>query len=197
MKFNKGELLLKALEIIEAFTYDAADFIDAFLSSSKSNYLALRNFKPKYHKTLAETIREQKQEKQQLYELLCRLKKQGLARKVNYKNKNVFKITQKGKEKKMDLQMRLAVQMPYKRYKVERATELVIITFDVLEKEKNKREWLRAVLKNFGFRMLQKSVWIGKVKIPTDFIEDLKKLNLLSSVEIFAVSKTGTIKQYI
>ena len=70
----------------------------------------------------------------------------------------------------------------------------MIVSFDVPEKEKRKRGWLRSTLKNLGFRMLQKSVWIGKVKIPEAYLEDLKRLRLLSYIEIFAISKRGTIR---
>ena len=43
--------------------------------------------------------------------------------------------------------------------------------------------------------MLQKSVWIGKTILPEELLDDLERLNLLSYVEIFAITKTGTIKQ--
>ena len=60
-KFSRGELLLKALELFERSAYAMTDFMEDFFASSKSNYLKLRNTVPKYHRTLAENIREELQ----------------------------------------------------------------------------------------------------------------------------------------
>src|SRR3990172_4751526 len=43
--------------------------------------------------------------------------------------------------------------------------------------------------------MIQKSVWSGKTKLPQEFISQLHELNLLSYVEIFTISKTGSLKK--
>ena len=72
---------------------------------------------------------------------------------------------------------------------------LKIIIFDIPEKERQKRDWLRSTIKNLGFKQLQQSVWAGNNPIPEDFIEDLGGLNLLDFVEIFSVNKKGTIEK--
>ena len=48
-----------------------------------------------------------------------------------------------------------------------------------------------------NFRILQKSVWIGKVKIPKEFIDDLKELNMINYVEIFEISRGGSLRQVV
>jgi hypothetical protein len=53
---------------------------------------------------------------------------------------------------------------------------------------------MRSALKNLGFRMIQKSVWVGKVTLPEDFLSDLRQLNLISCVEIFEVNKAGSLR---
>ena len=45
--------------------------------------------------------------------------------------------------------------------------------------------------------MIQKSVWIGKVKIPKEFLDDLFKLRLIDYIEIFEISKAGSLKNLI
>jgi hypothetical protein len=45
--------------------------------------------------------------------------------------------------------------------------------------------------------MVQKSVWVGKTKIPQDFLDDLFKLKLVDFVEIFEISRTGSLKHLI
>lgn len=85
--------------------------------------------------------------------------------------------------------------LPAVAYQKEKSDKLIIIAFDVPETERKKREWLRAVIKNLGFKMVQRSVWIGKIKIPKEFMNDLLKLRLVEFVEIFEISKTGSLKQ--
>ena len=81
------------------------------------------------------------------------------------------------------------------RYKTESDDELKIIIFDIPEEERQKRDWLRSVLKNLKFSMLQKSVWVGKGKLPKEFINDLSKYKIISYVDIFAISKYGSLRK--
>lgn len=85
--------------------------------------------------------------------------------------------------------------MPNPSYVKEDDRRSTIVAFDVPERFKEKRHWLRSVLKNLGLRMVQKSVWLGKVKIPREFIDDLKKLKILDFVEIFGITKGGTLEE--
>lgn len=204
----KGELLLKALDVIENFAYTTGDFIDVFLSSSKSNYSAMRNFRPRWRKTFAESMLEKMRdnekerkklliERKKFYDLLRRCKRDGLISKSKRNNKIIWELTERGKIKKADIILKLTPKIRMSEYNFEPAKELVIIIFDIPEKERSKRNWLRSVLINFKFKMLQKSVWMGKYKIPKEFISDLKEYEILDYVEIFVVSKSGTIKQIV
>ena len=74
---------------------------------------------------------------------------------------------------------------------------MVIVIFDVPEKEKWKREWLRNTLRELGMKNVQKSVFIGKVKIPELFLENMRKLHAIDYVEIFEIGKTGTLKHVV
>jgi len=82
---------------------------------------------------------------------------------------------------------------PEKNYSAEKSGVFTIVAFDVPEKYRTRRDWLRDCLRNMGLKMIQKSVWLGKVKIPKEFIDDLKKMDLLEAVEIFEISKGGTL----
>lgn len=75
--------------------------------------------------------------------------------------------------------------------------KLKIFAYDIPEREKQKRAWLREVLRLLGFRMLQKSLWIGKSKIPEGFLQDLRKKEIMDHVHIFEISKTGTLKELL
>lgn len=68
-----------------------------------------------------------------------------------------------------------------------------VVCFDIPERDRAKRRWLRAELVACGYRQLQRSVWIGEVPLPTDFITDLDALGLHSHVHIFLVGDGNTI----
>lgn len=129
-----------------------------------------------------------------LSDMLYRLKKDGLIAIQDKNNQKTFSITEFGKETLLKLLSRKL--LPNNQYKKEFEKEFKIIIFDIPEKEHRKRWWLRSVLKNLGFRILQKSVWIGKSKIPEELILDFKKLNILPYVEIFTIKKMGSLRHF-
>lgn len=61
--------------------------------------------------------------------------------------------------------------------------------FDIQEKKKYFRNWLRAELGLLMFKQLQKSVYIGKYPIPDDLYQDLIKNNLFQDVHIFTINE--------
>ncbi len=84
--------------------------------------------------------------------------------------------------------------LPGIKYPKEAQNIFTIVAFDIPEKYRARRDWLRGVLRGLGLVMIQRSVWLGKVKIPSKLIDDLKDLGLLDNVEIFEISKEGTLK---
>ena len=99
---------------------------------------------------------------------LSRLKRMGFVKNDN----GIWTATKKGLEK-------LALRLPArtKRKIKEPAKEkTLIIAFDIPERLRRKREWLRRELLNLGFIKLQQSVWLGPAPLPKDFIEALETL---------------------
>jgi len=84
--------------------------------------------------------------------------------------------------------------LPNNKYKSQSNDTLKIVIFDIPEREREKRDWLRIALKNLNFNMVQKSVWIGKAKLPKEFVQDLNRMNIFTYVEIFAVTKAGSLR---
>ena len=199
----RGKKLLEVLKLLGRFAGDTADFIDAVITpeNTKGNYVGLTGYRPyRGRQTVAfcDPSTPIKKQRQRAYEFLYRLKKDGLAKQEKLGRRLIWEITSKGREKEKFLKKLLSSrELPAGDYKRERSDAIVIVSFDVPEKQRRKRHWLRAVLKRLEFRMLQKSVWIGKVKIPKEFIDDLQKLDLLEFVEIFAVTKAGTIRHVV
>jgi len=128
-----------------------------------------------------------KRKQQSFYSTLYRLQRQGFIKRT--KNRKLL-VTVLGKEKYKKILKRLPIRF----HKPERDDSLKVIIFDVPEKERYKRDWLRDQLQDLGFKMLQKSVWIGRKKLPSKFMEDIHDLKLLPYVEIFSVIKTGSIQ---
>ncbi len=64
----------------------------------------------------------------------------------------------------------------------------LLLLFDIEEKRKAEREWLRRQLVRFGYEMIQKSVWVGPYPLPSDFIDYLKKIKINQSIKTFRLS---------
>lgn len=86
--------------------------------------------------------------------------------------KTIWSITRKGLEKLKILKKKNRKTLI--NYSKEKSDKLIIVIFDIPEKERHKRNWLRSVLVSLDFKFLQESVWIGKTKIPEEFLNDLR-----------------------
>ena len=121
-----------------------------------------------------------------LQHLISKMKKEGLVT----VNQGMISITKAGRES-----IKISNIAPIRReYKKSTDNMFKIVAFDIPEKRRADREWLRWSLNDLGFKMLQKSVWIGKVAIPKEFIDDLRRYDLLEYLDIIGITKTGTIR---
>ena len=166
--FMKGENRLKILEFLE----NSSQAIEA-----------------------RENLKTLKKDKRRFDDLLYRLRKDELVDDIEKGEKSFLRLTQRGKEILSKLRDKKDNALPDAKYQSQNDDNLKIIIFDIPEGERRKRVWLRSALKNLNFTMLQKSVWAGKSKLPHEFAIDLNKLKIISHVEIFAISKTGSLKQ--
>ena len=132
-------------------------------------------------------------EKQRFHVILHRLQKQGIIEKKQKGNMVSLFLTKRGEK----MLKKIKSSLPLKSYEKKIEPTLKIVTFDIPEKERRKRDWLRTVLQNLGFSMLQKSVWTGKTKLPQELLEDLDSYHMTDYVEIFAVTKTGTLRKLV
>lgn len=184
------------LAVLEAFGEAPGSFADGFEAFLQAGYGASAG-KMLKEMDLARRRRERRNEKQRARRryavLVSKLKRDGL---IITKDPNgvLSTLTKKGKEKLQRLRKTGAAAPPLKEYSSQPSPLLTIIAFDVPEREKWKREWLREVLRRLGLTMIQKSVWMGKTKIPKEFVDDLSRLGILKYVEIFQVTKTGTLR---
>ena len=134
--------------------------------------------------------------RQQFHKTLQHLKNQGLVARRGIKGGTLWVITKRGKER-FERHRQLRAD-PYSSAHIDfakpRGLGITVITFDIPEKERRKRDWLRRCLVEMGFKMLQKSVWMAQGAAEEDFIRALRERKLLACVHIFSVTRHGTIR---
>lgn len=181
---------------------DAFDMFDVFLSSGygascrKLEYgLSQKRGDRAFRKIECE---QERRLRERYFNMLLKLKRDGLIYEVRRnKRKRLFRITRKGRIK-LALLSRVITALPsLVFYKKEKGERVVIVVFDIPEKERVKRDWLRRVLQEMSFSMIQRSVWMGKVKLPKNFFDDLLSLKIVQYVEIFEVTKEGTLRHVV
>ncbi len=117
--------------------------------------------------------------------ILSRLKDQGLAEGRKSAGRTAWRITKEGRKYLAEFSQEL--NFP------ESDGVKRVVVFDIPEKEREKRRWLRGELVAMRYQQLQKSVWMGEVPLPEEFIDDLDSLQLRGKVHIFKVESEGTI----
>lgn len=118
--------------------------------------------------------------------LLSQMKRQGLVERTARKEKSgwCWRLTARGRAA---LRSREADVFP----KSDGRKRLVC--FDIPERDRAKRRWLRAELIACGYRPLQKSVWVGETPLPQEFAETLDALDLCDRVCIVRVASVGSL----
>lgn len=138
------------------------------------------------------SIPSPKLDERRFRQLLYDLKKEGLITPTNSPGKS-YKLTHLGSAwiKKFSL----APNLPPKNYSVsnQQETAITVISYDIPEKLRIYRDWLRDVLRNLKLNPVHQSMYIGKVKLPPDFIKDIVQLKLDKYIEVFEITKAGTL----
>lgn len=107
---------------------------------------------------------------------------------ITCKNSSV-KITNKGRSYLEKTNKSL--QIFESNFKKEQRKDLLLI-FDVPETKKSEREWLRRHLIRFGYKMIQKSVWVGPSPLPKNFLDYIKKIKIQNNIKTFKLEKGYT-----
>ena len=126
---------------------------------------------------------------QTLASMLSRLQRQGLVIRRGKRRRSSWALTQKGKRRVEKIRQSQRRDAP----PPDGVTRLVI--FDIPERERKKRDMLRAELLGCDFEGLQRSVWMGKRPLPKEFIMFLDALRLKNKVHIFSVREHGTLER--
>jgi DNA-binding transcriptional regulator PaaX len=99
---------------------------------------------------------------------LSKMKRRGLVKK---RGRNIFYLTSKGKKEAILAFVGAEAQL-HKQNKRKWDGGWRIVFFDIPEKKRKYRDYLRVILKSIGFQEFQKSVWISPWPAPS-FLKDL------------------------
>jgi hypothetical protein len=121
------------------------------------------------------------------------LMREGL---VVVKNGNIS-LTQRGASRLQSFQEDFSSRLRVPGYTVLPGLTALLVIFDIPESQKRKRVWLRRALKSMSFTMLQRSVWIGRGTLPDVFLADLSRHEIGVFVEIFEITKKGTLHRVL
>lgn len=116
--------------------------------------------------------------------ILSQLKTQGLVRDALKNGRRYWRLTSAGNT---------AVSERHRGTALKSDGQKRLICFDIPERDRPKRQWLRTELIACGWRQLQKSVWIGETPLPQEFIETLDTLDLRGRVHILRIESVGTL----
>lgn len=124
-----------------------------------------------------------RKEQHRISSMLSHLRAQGLVQHSGSRRSTVWKLTRKGQEEVRRAELILPPKDGVTR----------IVTFDIPEKQRQKRGWLRTQLLACGFKPLQRSVWIGERPLPSDLIRKIDDLHLADFIHIIGTSHRGTL----
>lgn len=152
----------------------AADEIIAFLLSARSTRLR--------HQILWERMKNRREINKNVFrQNIYRLKKKGVI-KIEDNNVQLINIDSNQASK-----YKLIYEYPLK-------TNKFIIIFDIPEKDRKLRNWLRDQIKLWGFTMIQKSVWLGTGPMPKEFHKRAILLGIDKFIKIFDVRDSKDLK---
>lgn len=165
--------------------YDIAEEIGDVFSVVLRPYPSMRNVGPDFGmKEFWDKYKKGKNRKS-FYNLLSNLKSKGYITAKNLEGKSGIMLTKNGLDKALKASFQLASNTKIKR----KDGKWIMVIFDVPEKSKNKRELLRSILQNFGFKMFQKSAWISPYDVGEKTEKALQYHLLDNYVKIFLIEE--------
>ena len=181
MKRSSKEIFLKNLH---SKTY--ANAFEAFLFSMGSTQLLWQNLS---RVNEGEFDNERRRVRSCFYTMSSRLKKDGLI-------KDDLTLTCKGIDFVNSFlnKSHYVKKLPPCSYEHTSDKTFILVIFDIPEKLRRYRAWLRNVLKSLDFTLLQKSVWMGEEKLPNQFLKDIHEMRIIRYIQILQISKRGTVE---
>lgn len=165
------------LEAISKITAKGSAYQQEILPELLEYYATLFAFGP------YEMRRRQISPKREMYQTFLRLKRGGY---IKQNSRRAITITDKG-------QLVILTNVIKNKNRQQWDGKWRIFIFDVLEKARHERDFLRCYLKDFGAKELQKSVWVSPYNIEEEWELFLKLLNktIEGDLRILTVEKVN------
>ena len=185
----KGEIIYKILTSLEEKAINMIDLMSVIISSGYGASMGKIEYEleKKNKKRINNQVEKEKIRKLKKY--LSKLGKDGL---ISKNSSEKIDLTPKGK-RKLNL-FKKSFLFNQVKYKKEKSDYIIMISYDIPIAFNKERGMLRDILRYLGFNLVHKSVWVGKTKLPKEFIVDLEKLGILDYLEILEVTKNGSLK---
>lgn len=196
----RGDKIIRILEALKDSSLGSGDLLKVFLSAGygasagKMQYLMDERKRKRQRDRMR--FEEFVRERQKFYSFIYYLKSDGIISESVHSERKWYTLAEKGKRKLAALltTKNAVIPLPQSQYQKLYTNKFTIVAFDVPERERRKRDWLRATLGQIGYRTIQRSVLLGKTKIPLELLDDLRKLHMVDYVEIFEITKTGSLR---
>lgn len=197
---RKADVVYKLLDTLADASMTVSAMIGATLqagygaSAERIQYIADKNLDESIGNLHA--MRMSRRRQYQRYSMMVRyLKNNGMMRERRVGETIKVYLTKEGRKHLATLRKERRENMPGYGYDKSPGKKVVIVSYDIPEKARKHRDWLRAVLKRIGLEAMQRSVWVGKVAVPRRLVEDLALRRMTQYVEIVEVGSTGTFKR--
>jgi DNA-binding MarR family transcriptional regulator len=204
--YDRGRLMARVIEALNTHGMYVHDMLDVLWpGSSVTGRKTREELREMYNargerRRVTDLVNEAVRSRQRVYSLLYYLEREGLVarRRSPGVRAAFFSLTSKGKDKHKSLSGDLSW---YGRivggYEATPSDDITLIVFDIPERDRKKRAWLRYVLEKMGFVLVQKSVWAARLIVPEQFVRDLEAIDVLKYVLIACVAKEGMIGELI
>jgi hypothetical protein len=187
----KGEILYKILDTLEDGAMAIIDFHNSIISAGYGASLGRLEYEQEKRNEKRWQYQRDRENRRKLQKYISKLKSDGLI--TENSSSGIF-LSRKGKDKLSSLKQKTVIDK-YS-YKKETDNKVIVISYDVPIRFNKERRILNEILDILGFNRVHKSVWVGKIKLPKQLIEDLEKMKILEYIEILEVTKTGSLKSY-
>lgn len=188
----RGEIMYKILDFLEDRSFDMFDFSTAFLNSGSNATIGRFEYELSKTKKARRDYKLSREELRRFQKYVYKLRSEGL---IVRGRGDALSVSDKGKERLTLL--RRDKLLDKNNFQKSVGEKFIIVSYDLPNRLNIERDRLREALRALGFRMIHKSVWVGKVKLPENFIQHIEKLGLHKFIEILEVTKKGTLKELI
>lgn len=121
--------------------------------------------------------------KRKFSNLIYYLKRKGYIKIKSLENKQAVILTKEGINKALEASFKL------EKLKKRKDGKWIMLIFDIPQKNSKKRDLLRSILRNLGYKLFQQSVWITPYDV-SEKTEKLLQMHLLDKyVKIFIIEK--------